>query len=166
MRIVFLVIVFIHGLIIHLLGFVKGFDFKEIKELTLPISKPMGLLWLTAAILFMIYGILYFTNNKYTWLVGLFAVIISQILVILFWNDAKFGTIPNLLILLISLVSLGSYLLKSEFTNKVNNDFSVNNMLSTEILAESDIAHLPVVVQKYLYYTKSVGQPKVKNLFL
>lgn len=162
MRIFFLLVVVLHGLI-HLLGFVKGFDFKEVKELTLPISRPMGLFWLTATALFLIYGILYFANSKYAWLVGMGAVVISQILVILFWKDAKFGTIPNLIILVVSLVSLGSYLLKSEFNNKVKFDFSANNTLSTEILTETDLAHLPAVVQKYLYYTKSVGQPKVKN---
>ncbi|MCA6423611.1 MAG: hypothetical protein IM568_12460 [Flavobacterium sp.] len=162
MKIVFLIIVLLHGLI-HLLGFIKSFGFKEIKELTLPISKPMGLFWLTATALFVIYGILHFTNTKYAWLVGLTAMVISQILVVMFWKDAKFGTIPNLIILLVSLVSLGSYLLKSEFANQVKNDFSVNNTLSTEILTENDIAHLPVVVQKYLHFTKSLGQPKIKN---
>ena len=162
MRIVFLIIVLLHGLI-HLLGFVKGFGFKEVKELTLPISKPMGLFWLSATAIFMLYGILHFTNTKYTWLVGLGAVVISQILVVMFWKDAKFGTIPNLVILVVSFVSLGSYLLKSEFTNQVINDFSANNSLSSEVLTENDIAHLPVVVQKYLHYTKSVGQAKVKN---
>jgi hypothetical protein len=162
MKKLFLIIVLMHGLI-HLLGFVKAFGFKELKELTLPISKPMGLFWLTAIVLFVIYAILHFRNNKYAWLLGIIAVVISQILVIIFWKDAKFGTIPNLIVLVVSLVSLGSYLLKSEFTNHVKSDFSVNNNLSTDILTENDIENLPEVVKKYLHYTKSVGQPKVKN---
>lgn len=162
MKIFFLIIVVLHGLI-HLLGFVKGFGFKDVKELTLPISKPMGLLWLAASALFVIYGIMNFANSKYAWLVGFIAVAVSQFLVIMFWYDAKFGTIPNLIILVVSLLSLGSFLLKSDFANHVKFDFSANNTLSTDILSESDIAHLPPIVQKYLYYTKSVGQPKVKN---
>src|SRR3989339_1517407 len=162
MRIAFLIIVVLHGLI-HLFGFVKGFGFKEVEELTLPISKPLGIFWLTATVLFIIYGILHYANNKYAWFFGLFAVVISQILVVIFWKDAKFGTIPNLIVLIVSLVSLGSFLIKSEFINRVNNDFSANNTLSTEILTESDIANLPEAVKKYLHYTKSVGQPKVKN---
>jgi hypothetical protein len=162
MRIAFLIIVFLHGLI-HLFGFVKGFGFKEVKELTLPISKSMGLFWLTATVLFVIYVILHFTNNRYAWLVGLIAVVISQILVVIFWKDAKFGTIPNLIVLVASVVSLGSYLLKCEFANQVKNDFASNNTFSTEILTENDIDNLPKVVKKYLHYTKSVGQPKVKN---
>lgn len=59
----------------------------------------MGLLWLSAAIMFVIFGILYAANFHYAWLVGLIAVLISQVLVILFWKDAKFGTIANIIIL-------------------------------------------------------------------
>lgn len=162
MKITFLIIVLLHGLI-HLLGFVKGFQLKEVKELTLPISKPLGVVWLTATTLFLAYGVLHFLNSRYAWLSGLVAVVISQALIILFWKEAKFGTIPNVIILVVSLISLGFYLLKSEFTNQVKNDFLSNNTLSSPILTENDIAHLPLVVQKYLHYTKSVGQPKVKN---
>jgi hypothetical protein len=162
MRILFLIIVFLHG-IIHLTGFVKAYGFQEVEALTIPISKPMGVLWLFATSLFLLLGILHFFGNKYAWLVGLIAVIVSQIIIIYFWKDAKFGTIPNLIILSVTLVGLGSYLLHSEFTSRAKRDFLENNTLSTELLAESDIANLPSVVQKYLYYTKSVGQPKIKN---
>ena len=106
MKLIFHIIVSIHGLI-HLLGFFKAFGFKEIEELTLPISKPMGIAWISATILFLIYGILHYTNNKQAWLIGLVAVLVSQILIICFWKDAKFGTIPNLIILIVSLVGLG-----------------------------------------------------------
>jgi len=67
------------------------------------------------------------------------------------------------IILLVVLVSLGGFLLREKFNGHVENDFSVNNNLSTEILTEKDIAHLPPIVQSYLRYTKSVGQPRIKN---
>ena len=162
MRILFLILVILHGLI-HLLGFVKAFGLKEVKELTLHISKPIGIVWLIVAALFLIFGILYFIYNKYAWLFGLVAVITSQILIFYFWKDAGYGTIPNLVILLVSLVSFGSYLLNHEFTSHVKYDFAENNTLSIDLLTENDIAHLPMIVQKYLHFTKSVGQSKVKN---
>lgn len=162
MKTLFLIVVLLHGFI-HLLGFIKAFGFKNIQELTLPISKPIGMVWILVAALFLMYGILYFINYKLAWIIGLMAVIVSQILIIYFWKDAKFGTIPNLIILLVALASLGSYLLHNEFTNRVKNDFLENNSLANDLLTENDLTHLPVVVQKYLYYTKSVGQPKVKN---
>jgi len=162
MRIIFLIIVLLHGLI-HLLGFVKAFGFQEVKEFTFSISKPTGIVWLIVTGFFLLFGILYFASSKYAWLVGLVSVIVSQILIIYFWKDAKFGTIPNLIILSVTLVGLGSYLLNSEFTSRVKREFLENNTLSTNILTENDIAHLPPIVQKYLYYTKSVGQPKITN---
>lgn len=162
MRVFFLIIVLIHGLI-HLSGFVKAFGIREMKELTLPISKPMGVLWLIAAAVFIIYGILFYFNARHGWLIGLIAIILSQILIFYFWKDAKFGTIPNLIILFAAFLSFGSYLLHKEFAGNVDADFKDNNSLSTVILTAADIAHLPLPVQKYLYLTKSLGQPKINN---
>jgi hypothetical protein len=162
MRIVFLLIVFIHG-IIHSLGFLKAFEISQLKELTLPISKPLGVVWLITMLLFIVYGILNLTNIRYDWLLGIVAVILSQVIIFMFWKDAKFGTLPNLVILIVSIVSLGSFLINNEFILRVKADFSNNNTFSTDILTEKDISDLPVPVQNYLYYTKSVGQKKIKN---
>ncbi|WP_136667996.1 DUF6544 family protein [Flavobacterium sp. H122] len=162
MKTAFIIIVFLHGLI-HLLGFIKAFELKEIKNFTLSISRPMGIAWLIATILFLAHGCSYFANFKYNWFIGFIAVVISQILILIFWKDAKLGTLLNIIIFSVSFVDFGSYLIKNEFTAKVKNDFSNNNELVTDILTEPDIVHLPSIIQKYLHYTKSVGQPKVKN---
>ena len=162
MKILFLVIVVLHG-IIHSFGFLKAFGISEFKELTLPISKPMGVIWLLAMILFLVYGVFYYFNLTYSWLIGLIAVILSQIIIFYFWKDAKFGTIANIIVLLVSFVGLGSFFLQREFESRVKQDFSTNNDFPTGNLTEKDMAHLPAIVQKYLYYTNSVGQPKIKN---
>jgi len=158
MRIAFLVIVFIHGLI-HLLGFIKAFGFKEIKELTLPISKPMGLLWLAAAVLIVVYGILYISNNKYSWLIGFVAVIVSQMLIILFWKDAKFGIFPNIAMLVISLMAFGHYnfqqLVQLETTGILNQHKSA----ADRIVSENDLQQLPQPVQKWLRNSGLIGKP-------
>lgn len=81
MKIAFILIIGLHGLI-HLLGTVKAFALTEIKELTLPVSKPAGIIWLVAFLLFTTTGLLYAFKNSYWWLLGFAAVIISQILII------------------------------------------------------------------------------------
>ena len=162
MKIAYITFVLIHGLI-HLLGFVKAFGLKEVKELTLPITKPMGILWFCATALFLLYGTLYFFKHDQSWLLGLVAGVVSQFLIFYFWKDAKFGTIPNLMVLIVAMIGLGASLLQSEFTNRVKNDFAINNSPSTEILTENDIIHLPLAVKNYLRYTKCIGKPKVKN---
>ena len=158
MKIVFLIIVLIHGLI-HLLGFVQSFGFKEIKELTLPISKSMGFIWLTATILFLTYGLLYFLDSKYAWLFGIAAVVISQIIIILFWQDAKFGTIPNIIIILVSITLLGYYNFQKFTQQETDYLLSRNKITENSIVDENDIEHLPEPVKNWLHNSGAVGKP-------
>ncbi|WP_420322191.1 DUF6544 family protein [Flagellimonas sp.] len=160
MKYIFGTIIVMHGLI-HLLGFVKGFDLKEVKELSLPISKPMGFVWLTAAIIFLTFGFLHLLNTKYAWLIGLVAVAVSQVLVIIFWKDAKFGTLPNILTLVLSITSLGHYnfqqLVQQETTHLLNQIVRTEN----KIINESDITKLPEPVKKWLRKSGAVGKPSI-----
>lgn len=87
----------IHGLI-HLLGFVKAFNLAPVEQLTADISKPAGLFWLMAAVLFLTTAVLYFVRNDAWWIIGGVAVIISQILIVLSWSDARYGTIANVIL--------------------------------------------------------------------
>ena len=96
-KIIFSFVMVIHGLI-HLLGFVKAYDLASVEQLTEDISKTVGLIWLLASMLFLVTVFLYFTQNDVWWIVGLVAVIISQMLIIFSWSDAKAGTIANFMI--------------------------------------------------------------------
>ncbi|HAD12780.1 MAG TPA: hypothetical protein DCF33_10120 [Saprospirales bacterium] len=158
MKIAFLIIVLIHALI-HLLGFIKGFELKEVKELTLPISKPMGIVWLTATTLFLTYGILYLLNYRYAWFFGLVAVVISQILITLFWDNAKFGTILNFVILTVSIASFGYYnfqkLVHKETVQLLNKNTSTEN----RTLNESDLVNLPDPVKNWFRNSGALGKP-------
>lgn len=161
-KIIFTIFILIHG-VIHMLGFVKAFNIAKVEQLLLPISRPVGVLWLVTAAGFAFSAIL-FTGGKSWWgFVAIPAVALSQILIFLSWSDAKFGTIPNLIILFAAVVSIGSFMLQNRFQATVKADLAVNNLSAREILTEADIARLPAPVQKYLRYTKSVGQPKVSN---
>lgn len=160
MKIAYLVIVLLHGLI-HLLGFIKGFEWKEVKELTLPISKPVGVIWLTAACLFLIYGVLYLLNTQYAWLIGLIAVVLSQVLILLFWKDARFGTIPNMIILTVSLVSFGYYSFQKTIQQETAQLLNKNLRTANRPVQESDISHLPEPVKKWLRNAGAVGKPYI-----
>lgn len=158
MKTAFLILVLLHGLI-HLLGFVKGFELREVKELTLPISKPMGVVWLTSSFLFLTYGTLYLLNSKYAWLIGLFAVTLSQFLIILFWKDAKFETISNIIILAVLIVSFGYYnfqkIIQQETTQLLNKNVNTDK----GPLNESDLTILPEPVKKWLKNSGVIGKP-------
>lgn len=161
-RSIFFVIVLIHGLI-HVLGFVKAFNLADVTQLTQNISKPIGTLWLLALIIFIVTAIQLISNHVLWWITALAAVILSQILIILFWQDAKFGTIANVIILIAVILVTANYFLVREYRSAVDNNFKHNNPVSNEILSEADIQHLPSIVQKYIRYTGSLGREKVYN---
>ncbi len=158
MKYIYAIVVFSHALI-HILGFVKGFGLKDIKELTLPISRPVSLLWLTLVLLITIYGILFLTNNKYSWLLGFMSVLFSQILIILFWKDAKFGTLPNIVILLVSMVSLGSYRFQDMVMKETNHILNQSEVCNKKDISESDIINLPNPVKNWLRNSGVIGKP-------
>jgi len=87
--------------LIHLMGFVKAFELAEISELTLTISRTWGLFWLAAALTLVTAGVLWLMEIDTWWIVAITGVILSQILVFVYWQDARFGTIPNVIIIMI-----------------------------------------------------------------
>ena len=100
MKTAIIFIILFHGLI-HLMGFVKAFDLAEVSELTLPISRGWGLLWFLTALTLILSGGLWMLNVSTWWIPAIIGVILSQILVFTFWQDARFGSIPNLIILIV-----------------------------------------------------------------
>jgi hypothetical protein len=160
MKYIFGITVFIHSLI-HLFGFVKGFDLKEVKELTLPISKPFGVLWLTAALLLSTFGISYFLNFKYAWLLGIVATTVSQVLIIIYWKDAKFGTIPNILILTVSIVLFGYYSFQNYVDKEIADILNQITIRENDILNDENISELPAPVKQWLRNSGAVGKPYI-----
>lgn len=158
MRIIFLILVILHGLI-HLLGFVKAFGIREVKELSLLISKPMGLLWLVGTILFLAYAILHYANSKYAWLFGFIAVILSQILIIIYWKDAKFGTLPNILVLVVTILSFAYYNFQHLVEQERTHLLSQSNASKGRMITEKDIASLPEPVKNWLKQSGVIGKP-------
>lgn len=98
MRILFAIIVLFHGLI-HLMGFAKAFTYGNLKSLTLPISKPVGAVWLLTAILFIMAGVAVLFHNESWWIWAAPAVLLSQAVIYLSWKDAHYGTLGNLIVL-------------------------------------------------------------------
>ncbi len=160
MRVAFIIIVIIHALI-HLLGFIKAFDIAEIKALSITIGKFMGIIWLLAAFMLLIFGVAYWVNAQYSWAYGFAALIISQAVIIFYWPDAKYGTVPNIIILLVVLVSFGHYrfqlLIEQETATLLEN---VRNQSSKTINGQ-DLEHLPLSVQKWLKKTGTLGKPSI-----
>ncbi len=158
-------IVLLHGLI-HLMGFAKAFHYGDLKQLTIPISKPAGVLWLATAILFITSSVLLLLKKEYWWLIAIAAVILSQAVIIRSWKDARFGTIINILVLAAAVLSRGSSRFENSWRQDAHTYLHRSNPLATEILSGKDILHLPPPVQRYLQYARVVDKPRVNNMYV
>ncbi len=162
MRYAAIVLLLIHGLI-HVLGFAKAFHIGNISQLTKEISKPAGLFWLFATLLFVSAAVMLFLQSRLLWLVLIAAVVLSQVLIMYSWHDAKFGTIANVLLLAVAISSFASWKYYRLFVSDVKSNFSQPAYFEQGLLTENDIVHLPLTIQRYIRYTKSIGKPKVNN---
>ena len=159
---IFIFITLIHGLI-HFMGFAKAYDYGNITQLTKEISKPMGVLWFSTGLLFIICVAL-FLLKKDSWVYfALIAVILSQILIINSWQDAKFGTIANVIILIIIIIGFFQIKFKNEYKKEVKIGLEESRNIQKTVLNESEIAYLPKPVQKYIRYTGFIDKPIVNN---
>ena len=163
LKILLLVIIIIHGLI-HLLGFVKAFNLARVSQLTAIISRPLGIIWLLATILFILSGLILLNGNDWWWIIAAVAVLISQILIITSWHDARFGTIPNIIILLAIIAGYGYFSFENSFRSDLTTELSRSSDKKTDLLTENDILHLPLPVRNYLRYTGVLNKEKLKNI--
>ena len=106
-KVIIAVFLGIHGAI-HLLGFVKGFGLAEIEELKQPVSKQRGIHWMVVFLLFAVSAVLLVLHLGAWMIVAAIAVIASQLAIISSWDDAKFGTIANAIVVLV-LIGAGIY---------------------------------------------------------
>ncbi len=163
MRFAFVALLVLHGLI-HAMGFVKAFGFAEMAQLTQPISRGIGLLWLAAAAMMLASAVTYFAAPQWFWLVGAVALVLSQTVIVTSWHDAKFGTIANAIALVgvaLMFAARGPGSLWAEYRGAVTE--ALAHAPSASVVGEDDLRGLPEPVQKYLRVTGSVGQPRVQS---
>lgn len=99
MRVALATFLVIHGLI-HLLGTAKAFGWADLPQLTRSVSPVLGVAWLLAAILFVGAAAALFVWPRGWWVIGLCAVILSTVVIIPSWTDAKVGALANIMVLI------------------------------------------------------------------
>jgi hypothetical protein len=160
----FAVFIFLHGLI-HLMGFAKAFGYGNITQLTKDISKLAGFFWLITAVLFIAATILFLLKKESWPVVAIIAAVISQLLIITEWKDTRFGTIGNLVVVLVAVPALAAIgfnnMAKKEAAAMLSTSSSVNTVVTKEMLYG-----LPQVVQKWLMNSGVVGKEKIHTVRL
>lgn len=109
MKTVFSALVAAHGAI-HLLGFAKALGCSSTSMLQGPTSLSLGILWLSAALGFLVSALLVMKASRDWSIAAAPAVLLSQLLIAICWSSAKWGTVANALIaapVLFSLMTSG-----------------------------------------------------------
>ena len=164
MRILFALIVILHGLI-HFLGFAKAFNYGRFKSLKEPISRPAGLIWLLATFLFLISGILCLFRGPAWWMWALPAMVLSQVVIFLAWKDARFGTIANVIVLAGVILGYASWDFRTMVKKELAAFLPVTSS-SQNLLTEDALVSLPPVVQTWIRRAGAVGKPIPQTVHL
>jgi hypothetical protein len=153
--------------IIHLMGFAKALGLASLESLRIPISRPMGVLWLAAAVLMIATAAAIFFVPRWFWLIGILSLVVSQAAILSSWDDARFGSLVN--VVLLSTVIYGAFAwgpfgLRAEYERLVR-DGLAELATGTPVpnITETDLAVLPPLVQRYLRFAGVVGTPRVRG---
>ena len=117
------------------------------------------MVWLLTACLFWA-GLLGYILKRDGWTVLVFIALgVSQLLIVLFWKDAKFGTIANIMILLVTLPVYGNQRFRELIKEERENLMSKFKLSGAHSIESSDLAPLPQIVQQWLQYSGVIGKP-------
>lgn len=164
MRTLFGLLLILHGLI-HVMGFVKAFNIAEIEQFTLSISKPAGLFWVIASLLFLISGALFFNKQSWWWMAAVPAILISQALIFLYWQDAKAGTILNIIILVGCLVGYGNWDFQAMVDREKKSFFA--HIRNNQVKVEPDeLEELPAMVRLWMENSGVSGNHKINSALI
>ena len=163
LKILFIVIVLIHGLI-HLPGFIKAFKLANIEQLHAEISKTAGVFWLIATLMFIVASVFFLVKNEAWMYLMVAAILLSTVLIIFAWKDAKYGMIPNVIILAVAALSLSSYSMNTMISKERTEILAETTASDPKIIVENDIAHLPAPVKKWLVRSGVIGKPEIKSV--
>ncbi len=159
------ILIIIHGTI-HLLGFLKAYGFMKASPMTQTIGITAGSFWLISFLLFFLSVFLFYYRQSFWPFVLIAAILISQILIILSWTDARFGTILNIIFLFVAISEIGNFY----FDNMVKNEVAfIFREPSTSAFPDQSIAtleKLPPIVQKWLYNSGTIKSGPIKKVFL
>ncbi len=155
-------VMFFHSCI-HLLGFAKAFRLAAIESIQTPVSRLNGVIWLISS--FTLFASLYFLIFDHSWwrFFGAGGIILSQYIIFRQWRDAKFGTVPNLIIAVFIIVTIQGCSSGYYEIYKSESERRLKPPMNTFIITEKHIAHMPEPVRRYLFFTGSVQKESIHN---
>lgn len=173
LRILFAIIVFIHGLI-HLMGFVKEWKLAPVTQLSgqtlLPLTgvgtKIAGALWLLACIGLLWAGVAFLLKKEIWWVVAAIALLLSQALIVLYWQDARAGTVANIILLIGVLPAWAGWNFDRMVRREIRDLLPLSASVNAGPVTKEMLGGLPLCVQNWLTQSGVVGKPRVSSVHL
>lgn len=155
----------LHGAI-HLLGFVRGLGLGDI-PLQKAIGPGEGLLWLLAALLLVGAGAMVLRTSRWWWVPALAGIVLSQALIVGTWNEARWGTAANLLLLIPILLAAVEHRpgsLRSIYEGEVAREAAARPPGDAPALGEAELEAAPPPVRRWLRRIGAVGRPVPRSV--
>ncbi len=172
-KLIFAVILSIHG-VIHLLGFVKEWRLAEARTIedeagpsrSVLISRLISILWLGTCLLFLFAAAVLMLQKHWWWQVTILAVLFSQILVVIYWPDAKYGSIINVIIFMVA----GFAFAEDRFNQRIQQDireiFAGSPGAGAVKVTPGKLRRLPQSVRNWLQNSGITDIEPIRNVHL
>lgn len=159
MRLAIAILLLLHALI-HLLGTAKAFGWTRLDTFTKEVPPYAGLAWgLASGMLILTIG-LYTSRAHYWWMLGLVSLVLSQILIISYWSDARWGTLPNLLLLVLITTGFARFQF-AQHSNKLRQELLQQIARTPDQWSMPADATLPPPVQRWLQRSGAEQHPPI-----
>lgn len=161
----------LHGLI-NLIGCTKIFAPGKINRPALKSNLALsnscisflGILFLLTAILFIVTAISNIQDKQNWWIAGFAAVILSQFIIIIYWKDAKAGSIVNMVLLMSFIAGFFESGFHKE-TEKIKTKLAGTVTVSVNgSLPDSNLAQYPTPVKKWLLHSGVMIRPMIRQV--
>ena len=167
-RIVVSILLLLHGCL-HFNGFAQEFGLFKVEQImATPIfalspvtAKTFAILWLAVGLLYIATAIFFFTKKNTWWQLAFISVLLSQLLIILNWPAAKWGTTLNIFVLAGAFISWKEQQFKLMVKNETKDLFKLEKWHNRNIITEEMIRNLPYPVYNWLAHCGIVGREDI-----
>lgn len=153
-RFLLTLLIFIHGSI-HLIGAIPALRKKNYLTLQDPTNTDR-FFWKITLLLFFIAASLILAKRDW-WFIGITAIVLSQILIIQHWHEARFGTIANVMILLSVITNFACWQFRNTAAQEVKNFFQ-EPAPEPSIISKAQTDQLPEPVKKWIIHSGAANQ--------
>lgn len=122
-------------------------------------------MWGMTAMLFLVASVLVFIKKESWWYWAIPALTLSQILIFTNWQDAKFGTVANIIVAVGIVVGYGNWSLNKLVTSELE-PFLSHQKKDASPITDDNIATLPPIVQTWLRRSNVVGKAPIGKVHL